>query len=90
MTARGHILYESGELQRRAARASALLSSCCLCPRNCLVNRLEGETGTCGTAAQARIASFNPHFGEESVLAGTNGSGTIFLAGCNLRISFRC
>ena len=34
------------------------------------------------------ISSVGPHFGEESVLVGRDGSGTIFFAGCNLGCIF--
>jgi putative pyruvate formate lyase activating enzyme len=34
------------------------------------------------------ISSVGPHFGEESVLVGKGGSGTIFFAGCNLGCIF--
>jgi len=34
------------------------------------------------------VSSAGPHFGEESVLVGAGGSGTIFLAGCNLGCVF--
>jgi putative pyruvate formate lyase activating enzyme len=34
------------------------------------------------------VASFDPHFGEESPLVGKNGSGTIFFSGCNLLCRF--
>ena len=34
------------------------------------------------------ISSVGPHFGEESVLVGAGGSGTIFFAGCNLGCVF--
>jgi len=30
------------------------------------------------------VSAFHPHFGEESPLVGTHGSGTIFLTSCNL------
>jgi putative pyruvate formate lyase activating enzyme len=30
------------------------------------------------------VSAYHPHFGEESVLVGRYGSGTIFLSGCNL------
>lgn len=70
------------------ALSEALLESCELCPRNCRVNRLAGEVGFCGIAADAVVASAGPHFGEESVLVGAGGSGTIFLAGCNLKCVF--
>jgi len=34
------------------------------------------------------VASYNPHFGEESPLVGRHGSGTIFFSWCNLRCRF--
>jgi putative pyruvate formate lyase activating enzyme len=34
------------------------------------------------------VASYGPHFGEESPLVGQKGSGTIFFAGCNLGCIF--
>jgi putative pyruvate formate lyase activating enzyme len=34
------------------------------------------------------VASYNPHFGEEDPLVGTNGSGTIFFTNCNLLCVF--
>jgi putative pyruvate formate lyase activating enzyme len=34
------------------------------------------------------VSSVGPHFGEESVLVGFGGSGTIFFAGCNLGCVF--
>ncbi len=59
-----------------------------MCPRRCGVNRNAGEVGYCGIGADVRIASAGPHLGEESVLVGRGGSGTIFFAGCNLRCIF--
>jgi putative pyruvate formate lyase activating enzyme len=44
--------------------------------------------GFCGVGAQALFASAGPHFGEEDVLVGRYGSGTIFFAGCNLGCIF--
>jgi putative pyruvate formate lyase activating enzyme len=49
-----------------------------------LAQRLQGETGVCGVAENAMISSYGPHYGEERPLVGTGGSGTIFLAHCNL------
>jgi putative pyruvate formate lyase activating enzyme len=56
-----------------------------LCPRRCGVNRSAGRKGYCGIGAEPVISSFGPHFGEESVLVGRGGSGTVFFTGCNLR-----
>ncbi|MDR2596661.1 MAG: radical SAM protein [Treponema sp.] len=65
-----------------------LYSSCTLCPRNCNVNRLTGETGFCGETAALRIGAAVIHRGEEPPLVGTGGSGTIFISGCNLGCAF--
>jgi len=64
------------------------MNPCTLCPRKCRVERSEGQTGFCGVGAIPLVSSVGPHFGEESVLVGTGGSGTIFLAGCNLGCVF--
>jgi len=81
-------LYASGQLQQRLEIARSKLVSCTLCPRQCRVNRQRGEIGFCRTGAKARVASYGPHFGEEAPLVGSRGSGTIFLAGCNLGCCF--
>jgi putative pyruvate formate lyase activating enzyme len=81
-------LYRDGELETRIEKTSALMEICHLCPRECGVNRLEGEKGYCRTGRNARIASYNTHFGEEAPLVGRRGSGTIFLSSCNLLCSF--
>jgi len=78
----------SGELDRRIETAVESLKCCTLCPRNCRVDRLAGETGICNTAERAWVSSFNPHFGEESPLVGSHGSGTIFFTHCNLLCAF--
>jgi putative pyruvate formate lyase activating enzyme len=77
-------LHQTGELPRRAKAAERLLEPCRVCPRECLVQRLQGKTGVCGVAEQAMVSSYGPHFGEERPLVGVGGSGTIFLAHCNL------
>jgi putative pyruvate formate lyase activating enzyme len=61
---------------------------CTLCPRQCKVYRGRGETGFCGIGDIPVVSSVGPHFGEESVLVGSGGSGTIFFAGCNLGCVF--
>lgn len=61
---------------------------CTLCPRACKVHRADGETGFCGVGLKPVVSSAGPHVGEESVLVGRGGSGTIFFAGCNLGCVF--
>ncbi|MBC2714826.1 MAG: radical SAM protein [Desulfobacteraceae bacterium] len=77
-----------GLLARKIASARAILNQCVLCPRECRVDRLAGETGICKTGQQAVVSSIHAHFGEEAPLVGTNGSGTIFFTHCNLMCSF--
>jgi len=80
--------YEKGLLKQKAARARNLLQSCKLCPRECGVDRLAGETGFCNTAKFSWVSSYSPHYGEEEPLVGTHGSGTIFFTHCNLLCLF--
>jgi putative pyruvate formate lyase activating enzyme len=80
--------YEKGLLQKKIKAAYKLLGSCSLCPRKCCVDRLSGETGVCKTARYALVSSYNPHFGEETPLVGSAGSGTIFFTHCNLMCLF--
>lgn len=72
-------LWQQGELQARAEEALEHYQACNLCPRACGgVERSWGGAGVCRAPQQAVVASFGPHFGEESVLVGSGGSGTIF------------
>ena len=57
---------------------------CTLCPRRCGVERSE-RPGFCGMPEGLRIARAALHFWEEPVISGTQGSGTVFFSGCNLR-----
>jgi len=79
---------EMAEIRRRARAAVASLSCCEVCPRNCRVDRLEGEARVCATGRYARVSTWFPHFGEEDCLRGTKGSGTIFFSFCNLKCVF--
>ena len=74
-----------GELEKRVEKLWARLESCDICPRECGVNRLGGEFGFCHSGYLPIIASFCDHHGEEPVLSGSQGSGTIFFGNCNLR-----
>ncbi len=68
---------------------SHLGPSCRVCPRLCKgVDRLANAFGVCRVGRYARVASAFPHFGEEDVLRGWRGSGTIFFSWCNLRCVF--
>ena len=64
-----------------------LLKKCCLCPRNCGINRYE-TTGVCGAGDKIKLAFYSIHEWEEPIISGTNGSGTIFFSHCNLKCIF--
>lgn len=80
--------FESGELDKKIDTAYKCLYNCRLCPRECEVDRMNGETGTCKTEREAMVSAYNAHFGEEAPLTGVNGSGTIFFTNCNLMCDF--
>lgn len=81
-------LLESGEYRQRVQQAWDMLSSCICCGWTCKADRKSGKLGACRTGVQARVSSYGPHMGEESVLTGWRGSGTIFFSRCNLRCQF--
>ena len=80
-------LARSGELERRTRALNAMLADCTVCPHACRIDR-RSSVGDCATGADAIIASWCPHHGEEPVISGSRGSGTVFLANCNLRCVF--
>jgi len=76
------------DMPENVKQLRTMLKSCRLCPRRCHVDRTNGELGACGIGASAVVSSAQPHFGEESILVGSGGSGTIFFSGCNLECVF--
>ena len=80
-------LHRTGELRKRGEELWEILKDCRLCPRECGLNRHEGE-GFCHGSSQLVIAEHHPHFGEEAPLVGRKGSGTIFFSNCGLRCVF--
>ena len=44
--------------------------------------------GFCGTANTVKVARASLHLWEEPCISGTNGSGTVFFSGCNLRCCY--
>ena len=84
----GYLQMDTGELADRVSALKALASPCTLCPRRCKAVRATGKEGYCRTGFGPFVSSIHPHHGEERPLVGTGGSGTIFLAGCNLGCTF--
>ncbi len=82
------VALRSSRLEQSHRLAQEHLKECRLCPRDCGVDRSKDLKGACNTGLHAVVSSAFPHFGEESVLQGWNGSGTIFFGLCNLRCVF--
>ena len=81
-------LYRSGELERRAEALEARLESCDICPRECKVNRLQGERGFCRSVRLPVVSAICDHHGEEPAISGSKGSGAIFFGNCNMRCAY--
>ena len=81
-------LFQNGELKKRAQSTLGVLKSCRSCPRNCEVDRTQGEYGICQSLELPIVSSYTSHFGEEPVLSGNRGAGNIFFGNCNLRCMF--
>ncbi|MCM8815257.1 MAG: radical SAM protein [Candidatus Omnitrophica bacterium] len=76
------------QFQEKIEALESMLQECKLCPRKCKAKRESGEKGFCRAGANLWISSYGAHFGEEEILVGSYGSGTIFFTWCNLRCSF--
>ena len=81
-------LLRSGELAERAASAVEMLRGCTCCGWDCRVDRTAGRLGVCLSGSSAMISSYGAHMGEEKLLSGWRGSGTIFFNRCNLRCQY--
>jgi putative pyruvate formate lyase activating enzyme len=76
-------LLDEDRLKLKVTEAEAALFDCHLCGNDCHLDRTR-KVGPCGIGNVAYVASYGPHHGEEDVLRGRHGSGTIFFSGCNL------
>ena len=65
-----------------------LFNNCNLCPRRCGADRSSGKTGFCGMPDHPVVNLIKLHYGEEPVISGTKGSGTVFFEGCSLGCVF--
>ena len=61
-----------------------LMKDCTLCPRECHVDRTNGEKGFCKEADELVVARAALHMWEEPCLSGDEGSGTVFFCGCSM------
>ena len=61
--------------------------SCTICPRKCAVDRVS-RYGQCKTPFNPVVHTSLVHHGEELMISGYMGSGTVFFSGCNLGCVF--
>ena len=72
-------------------KAELLYDKCICCGHICNVNRNKNKIGRCKIFEDAnhiKTASHTLHFGEEPMLVGEGGSGTVFFSSCNLSCVF--
>lgn len=83
---------KADRIERILPSLNRLLEACGLCGRRCGANRLLNARGVCRTTSASpehvRCSSHTLHFGEEPMLVGRGGSGTVFFTHCNLRCVF--
>lgn len=72
----------------RTAWSKRIMQECCLCPRNCKVNRKKGQRGYCQETGELVVARAALHMWEETCISGKEGSGTVFFSGCNMGCVF--
>lgn len=78
-------------IDKAIEKAKLLYDNCICCGHLCKVNRNENKIGRCKIFEDSnniKVASHTIHFGEEPMLVGKNGSGTIFFSNCNLKCVF--
>ena len=61
---------------------------CELCPRECHVNRLQGQKGYCKEGSMIVLARAALHMWEEPCISGKEGSGAVFFGGCSMGCVF--
>jgi putative pyruvate formate lyase activating enzyme len=59
-----------------------LMNDCALCPRECHVDRTNGQKGYCKMTTELVVARAALHMWEEPCISGDKGSGTVFFSGC--------
>ncbi len=72
-------------LEKTEKILSGIMKNCVLCPHRCRVDRTAGFKGLCGLGVLPMINRALPHHGEEPVLSGSCGAGTVFFSSCNMR-----
>jgi len=71
------------EIEKRVNLLFENLKSCSLCGWECGIDRYVKKSH-CRSGVSLEISSYGAHFGEEKIISGKMGSGTIFFTNCSL------
>jgi len=72
-------------IRNAVKKFNGALKRCAICPRRCGIDRTSGKRGYCRAPLKPVVYSYIQHHGEEPALSGSEGSGTIFFAYCNMK-----
>lgn len=79
-----YLMLELSEIEKRSFLLFEKLKSCNLCGWECNIDRYSKKSH-CRSGIELKISSYGPHFGEERIISGKRGSGTIFFTNCSLK-----
>lgn len=82
---------EYKNLDESIEKALKLYKNCICCGHMCKIDRTASKIGRCRVYEDTnhiKVASHTLHFGEEPMLVGEGGSGTVFFSSCNLNCVF--
>ncbi|HOM27342.1 MAG TPA: radical SAM protein [bacterium] len=79
-----YLKLELTEIEKRVNLLFENLKKCSLCGWECNINRYNRKSH-CRSGINLKISSYGSHFGEENIISGKRGSGTIFFTNCSLK-----
>jgi len=82
------IVEKLDRIKQNLPKAMKFLENCCVCPRNCNINRVEDQRGFCGIGRYAIVNKIKLEKEKEDYFYGTSYSGKIYFSSCNLRCFF--
>jgi putative pyruvate formate lyase activating enzyme len=72
------------EIEKRVDLFFEKLKKCDICGWGCNINRYS-QNSHCKSGIELKISSYGPHYGEEKIISGKRGSGTIFFTNCSMK-----
>jgi len=72
------------EIEKRVILFLEKIKKCNICGWECNINRYL-QKSHCKSGIELKISSYGPHYGEEKIISGKKGSGTIFFTNCSMK-----